>query len=152
MADIDVERLLPIVTGVQLNAELGDRPLAYRVEGEVRRILRQVLGEAESEGPPKLSPVVISDVFYLNQDDLQARPTIALGGPGVNMLTANLVEKLPTVIAIENVLVVQMDLEWADLRCCVWGMDHLSTVRAVETFFVKGYLEAWVKAVAERAD
>jgi hypothetical protein len=150
MSDIDVDRLIPIVTGVQLKAELGDRPLAYRVEGEIRRLLRDILGEAPENEPPKLAPIVLSDVYYLNSEEMQQRPTLSLGGPGVNMLSANLVEKLPTVIAIENVLVIQMDPEWHDLRCCAWGMDHLSTVRAVETLLVKGYLEAWVKAVAER--
>lgn len=151
MPDIDVDRLLPIVTGVQLKAELGDRPLAYRIESELRRILRDLLGEPSENEPPALAPIVVSDIYYLNSDDLQQRPAIAVGGPGMNMLTANLVEKIPTVIAIENVLVVQMDLEFDDLRCCVWGMDHLSTVRAVETFLVKGYLEAWTKGVIEKA-
>jgi len=151
MAEIDVDRLLPIVTGVQLNAELGDRPLAYRIEAEVRRMLREQLGEPSENEPPRLAPAVISDVYYLNSEPMQERPTISVGGPGVNMLTANLVEKLPTVIAIENVLVVQMDVEFDDLRCCVWGMDHLSTVRAVETLLVKGYLDEWVKAVVSAA-
>ena len=87
----------------------------------------------------------------MNNEELQNRPVIAVGGPGVNLLAANLVEELPTAVAIENVLVVQMDLELKDLRCSVWGMDHLSTVRAVETFLVKGYLEMFVKGVVEKA-
>jgi len=36
MADIDTERLICIVVGVQLRAELGDRPLAYRIEQELK--------------------------------------------------------------------------------------------------------------------
>ena len=137
MPEIDPSRLIPIVTGMQLKAELGDRPLAYRIEAEIRRLLEDLLGKPEAGNPPRLVPIVVSDVYYLNNEELQSRPAIAIGGPGVNLLAANLVEELPTAIAIENVLVVQMDLELEDLRCSVWGMDHLSTVRAVETF-VKG--------------
>jgi hypothetical protein len=150
MPDVDVDRLLPIVTGVQLNAELGDRPLAYRVETAAREILARLIARPDPDQPPRLSPVVVSDVFYLNHDAMQTRPTISIGGPGMNAVSAALVNELPTVVAIENVLVVQMDLEWNDHRCAVWGMDHLDTVRAVDLFLTKGYLETFLKGVVER--
>ena len=150
MAEVDTDRLLPIVTGIQLNAELGDRPLAYRVEHEVKQALARLLGGAESPespaGPPRLAPAVVSDVLYLNSEDLQSRPTISIGGPGVNALSAMLVNELPTAVAIEDVLVVQMDLELNDRRCAVWGMNHLDTIRAVELFIAKGYLDTFVQA------
>lgn len=148
MPEIEIDRLIPIVTGVQLKAELGDRPLAYRIEQEIRRLLLDLLGKPAEGELPRLAPVVVSDVYYLNTEPLQSRPTIAIGGPGVNMVSANWVEQLPTAVAIEDVLVVQMDLDMEDPRCAVWGMDHLSTVRAVELFMVKGYLETFVKGVA----
>ena len=147
MADIDSNRLILIVVGVQLKAELGDRPLAYRVEAEVRKRLTDLLPAPESGELPRLAPAVISDVYYLNNAEIQSRPAIAIGGPGMNMVSANLVEQLPTAVAIENDLVIQMDLDLADLRCAIWGMDHLATVRAVETFIVKGYVDAFVKGV-----
>ena len=147
MADVDTDRLIWIVTGVQLNAELGDRPLAYRVEKEVRRLLRAKLGRPPAGRPPRLAPVVVSDVFYLNNDAVQGRPVISVGGPGMNALSAMLVNDLPTAAAIENVLIVQMDLEMDDPRCAVWGMTHLDTVRAVELFLGKGYLETFVSGV-----
>jgi hypothetical protein len=149
MPDVDVDRLIPIVTGVQINAELGDRPLAYRVEAEAREILARLIDRPDPDQPPRLAPVVVSDVFYLNHEPLQTRPTISIGGPGMNALSAALVNELPTVVAIENVLVVQMDLEWNDVRCAVWGMDHLDTVRAVELFLTKGYLETFLRGVVE---
>jgi hypothetical protein len=152
MPDIEVDCLIPIITGVQLKAELGDRPLAYRIEAEVRKLLDELLGKPEPGQPPRLAPIVLSDVYFLNHEEIQARPFIAVGGPGVNIVSANLVEEIPTAVAIENVLVVQMDLELKDLRCSVWGMDHLSTVRAVETFIVKGYLESFVKGVVEKSE
>jgi hypothetical protein len=151
MPEIDVDRLLVIVTGVQLKAELGDRPLAYRIEAEVRQRLADLLPKPAANEPPLLSPVVVSDVYYLNHEEMQSRPTIAVGGPGMNMVAANWAEELPAVLAIENVLVIQMDVDLKDLRCAVWGMDHLATVRAVETFLVKGYLDAFVRGAVEAA-
>ena len=147
MADIDTDRLIWIVTGVQLKAELGDRPLAYRIEAEIRKLLVDLLGKTPEGEPPLLSPAVISDVYYLNNEEIQDRPVIAVGGPGVNMVAANLVETLPTVVSIENQLVIQMDIEMNDPRCAVWGMDHLTTVQAVELFIVKGYLDTFVTGV-----
>ena len=152
MPDIDPDRLIWIVTGVQLKAELGDRPLAYRIEQEIRDRLATLLDPPEPGEPPRLAPVVVSDVYYLNNDDAQKGPTISIGGPGMNALSASLVEQLPTPVAIENALVVQMDLDMNDLRCAIWGMNHLDTVRAVDTFIAKGYLDTFVKGVVERLE
>ncbi|MDQ3440350.1 MAG: hypothetical protein M3478_08385 [Planctomycetota bacterium] len=152
MPDIDPDRLIWIVTGVQLKAELGDRPLAYRIEQEIRDRLATLLDAPEPGEPPRLAPVVVSDVYYLNNDDAKRGPTISIGGPGMNALSASLVEQLPTPVAIENTLVVQMDLDMNDLRCAIWGMNHLDTVRAVDTFIAKGYLDTFVKGVVEQLE
>ena len=146
MSEIDTDRLICIVVGVQLRAELGDRPLAYRIERELRNRLDAALGKPPEGEPPRLSPVVVSDVFYLNDDELQTRPAISVGGPAMNALSALLVDKLPTAVAIEDTLVIQMDLDMEDRRCAVWGMNHLDTVRAVE-LFVSRYLDPFVAGV-----
>jgi hypothetical protein len=148
MPDVDVDRLIWIVTGVQLNAELGDRPLAYRVEQELKARLTEQLPPPAPGELPALVPAVISDVYYLNSEDedVQSRPTITIGGPGVNALSAAWTKELQTIVAIENTLVVQMDLEMSDPRCAVWGMNHLDTVRAVELFISK-YLDVFVKGI-----
>lgn len=149
MPDVDVQRLILIVTGVQLNAELGDRPLAYRVKDEMASAIARLT--PPEAGDPPLVPVVVSDVYYLNSEPLQTRPTLSLGGPGVNALSAMLVDKLPTAVAIENVLVIQMDLDMNDARAAVWGMNHLDTVRAVELFVARKYLDLFVRgALGER--
>ncbi len=152
MPEIDPDRLIWIVTGMQLKAELGDRPLAYRIEKEVRERLASLLPKPEAGEHPHLSPVVVSDVYYLNSEDAQKGPTISIGGPGMNALSASLVEQLPTPLAIENTLVVQMDLDMQDARCAVWGMNHLDTVRAVDAFIAKGYLDTFIKALVQRLD
>src|SRR5829696_8480546 len=69
MSDIDTDRLICIVVGVQLRAELGDRPLAYRIEQELRQRLEAALGKPAEGEPPRLAPVVLSDVYYLNNDE-----------------------------------------------------------------------------------
>jgi hypothetical protein len=153
MSDVQIDRLIAIVTGIQLRAELGDRPLAYHVEREVREFLDAHLPERQPGELPQLAPVVVSDVFYLNNDALQSRPTIAIGGPGMNALTATLVEELPTALAIDETLVIQMNLDAGAEdahRCAVWGMTHLDTVRAVETFIAKGYLATFLNGVMAR--
>jgi hypothetical protein len=148
MPDIDTSRLLWIVTGVQLRAELGDRPLAYRIEQESKRILKELLPPPTDEDPlPLISPAVISDVYYLNNDEIQNQPLISIGGPGVNAVSNTLLNDVPTAVAIEDSLLIQMDVEMHDLRCCVWGMDHLQTVQAVDTFLAKGYLDTFLKGV-----
>jgi hypothetical protein len=71
----------------------------------------------------------------------------------MNALTAMLVEQLPTALAIDETLVIQMDLDAAGEdahRCAVWGMNHLDTVRAVETFIAKGYLATFLNGVMAR--
>ena len=151
MSDIDTDRLICIVVGVQLRAELGDRPLAYRVEQELKARLEAALGKPPGGGPPRLAPVVISDVYYLNSEELQNRPAISVGGPAMNALSATLVDKLPTAVAVEDTLVIQMDLDMRDPRCAVWGMNHLDTVRAVE-LFVSKYLDAFVEGVIARLE
>jgi hypothetical protein len=147
MPQVDIDRLIWIVVGIQLNAELGDRPLAYRVEQAAREKLLARFGKPAVGELPKISPAVITDVFYLNDADAQTRPAISIGGPGVNALSALLTDKLATPVAIEDTLVVQMDLDFKDQRCAVWGMTHLDTVRAVELFLGKGYLELFLDGV-----
>ena len=123
--------------------------LRSRIEKEIRSRLKALLGPRKKGQQPRLAPVVVSDVYFINNEAIQDAPVISIGGPGVNAVSALLAEKLPAAVAIENVLVVQMDLEWNDLRCAVWGMDHLDTVRAVELFLTKGYLETFLRGVVE---
>ena len=151
MPDIDTDRLICIVVGVQLRAELGDRPLAYRVEQAVRERLEALLGKPPEGEPPRLAAVVMSDVYYLNSDELRTRPAISVGGPAMNALSATLVDKLPTAVAVEDTLVIQMDLDMDDPRCAVWGMNHLDTVRAVELFVTK-YLDAFIEGVVAQLE
>ncbi len=130
------EHTLLIVTGACLRGEKMDRPLAYRLREEILRRMYGVVG---------FECVVCSDVWYLNSSELHERPVISVGGPGVNHLSAYLYDRLPTALMIEHVLQIQMDVALKDRRCAVWGMDHESTIEAVDTFIEKGHLDRFLR-------
>lgn len=140
--EIQTDRLILIVTGAHLSAEAADRPAAY---GLRRRMLEWLAARGEPEDPGRPRVIVCSDVWYLNNDALRARPTVSIGGPAVNALSAYLGDKLPSAFTIENVLIVQADLDFDDVVACCWGKDAASTAAAVEAF-VERYLDGFMEA------
>lgn len=135
MDELNLGRTVLVATGLTLRAEDKDRPLAYRLAGEIRQRV------------PDASlwrPLVVSDVLYLNDKRLQRCPVISVGGPGLNQLSAMLFRELPSVLTIDNTLVIQMDLDLKDLRCSLWGMNHEQTVEALELFLKRGYLDRYL--------
>lgn len=130
--------LLPIVVGARLEAELIDRPLAYRLAQAMR--LRQ-----QDDDGQGLSPVVCTDLWYLNDNDLQARPAVTIGEPDVNAATACLARRLPTAFVIEGSLRIQLDLELLDLRACLWGADASAMATCLD-LFVDRYLDDFLQA------
>lgn len=127
-----------IVTGAHLRAEAHDRPIAYGL----RAALIDRLG---GEHAPGAVPIVVcSDLWMLNQPELQSRPTIAVGGPDVNALAASLADRLPSVFVVDGRWMVQMALDDRPLACC-WGVSPADTARAVQTFmerFAGDFLDA----------
>ena len=126
-----------IVTGSIPRAEQMDRPLAYYLRDRV----------AQRAGrDPRRQAIVVSDLWYLRHGEIHENPTVSVGGPGVNALSAALYRKLPVAMAVEGGFLIQMDVEFNDLRAAVWGMDHDTTRVAVATFaqdrFLGRYLEA----------
>ena len=146
MPEIDIDRLLLVVVGAHLKAEAADRPIAYRLQ----RVLDERLA-ALAEMPERVVPLVCSDVWYLNNDELHGRPLICIGGPGVNALSAYLYPRLASALQVDQQLVVQMDPEMADLRVNVWGMSHGETAAAVDLFEQK-YLDAYLARVLEEQE
>lgn len=139
--------LLLIVVGSHLRAEVADRPLAYRLRERVGAWIEKFAAEVD---PPVL-PVVCSDIWYVNQEALQHRPTVSLGGPGVNALSAYFNDKLPTGVVRDERMVIQLDPEYTDLRVSIWGMDHDATVDALD-YFVRDYMNAYLRAVATQVE
>lgn len=143
----DPAHMLLIVVGAHLRAEVADRPLAYRL---ARRISTWLARSAPELNVP-LTPVVCCDIWYINQPALHSRPTISLGGPGVNALSAYYAGKLTTALIQDDQLLIQLDIEFVDLRACVWGRDHRLTVQALK-LFVRKYLDGYLRAAATQVE
>ncbi|MEX2215800.1 MAG: hypothetical protein WD768_16940 [Phycisphaeraceae bacterium] len=143
----DPANLLLVVVGAHLRAETADRPLAYRLVERIRAWLEK---HGQAINPPVM-PIVCSDIWYVNDEALQGRPTISVGGPGVNALSAYYHQKLKTAVARSDDYLIQLDPEFVDLRVSVWGRDHNLTVAALEVFVSK-YLDAYLRAVATQVE
>lgn len=134
--------LILIVVGAHLRAEEVDRELAYRLR---ERMLKALWSLGVIEGPGSRRPLVCTDVWYLNDARLLTCPVISIGGPGVNALTAYFADKTPRAFVVDDALSVQVDIEFHDLRACVWGVDHDSTRIAVDAF-AERYLDGFIAA------
>lgn len=139
---------LLIVTGMTLEAERACRPLAYTVREHVAAWLDL---EQEDGGATALEPMVCADVWWLNNADLRACPTIAIGGPEQNALTAYLADKLPSVFSMDGRVLVQMDLDGVDLLATCWGIDDATTGAAVDRF-LEHYLDRFMESACARFD
>lgn len=142
----DVDTSLLIVVGAHPRAELHDRPAAYWL---CERIT-QALGAPEAASRAALQPLVVSDLWYLNDASLRARATISIGAPGVNALTAYLADKLPSAYVIDDLLMVQMDIELVDLLASCWGVTPEATRSAVDAFSSR-YLGEFLAQAERRA-
>ena len=128
---------LPIVIGAHPIGEIDHRPLGYRLS-EVISSRMEAMDPSQA-----LTPLVCSDLWYLNDRTLMERPTIAIGDPAINAATAFLSNRLPTAFVIEGMLRVHFDPELIDLHACMWGVDRQATAMAVETF-IERYLDEFV--------
>jgi len=136
-AAIDTDRLLPIVIGAHLAAEREHRPIGYRLCEMIER--RNV-----DDG---LEPIVCSDIWYMNQRDLMQRPTIAIGGPGVNAATAWIANRVPTAFVLEGMFQVAHDVGLSRMQAAAWGRDLPATEAAVACF-IDRYLERFLRRAA----
>lgn len=139
---VETSELLLIVVGAHLGAERHDRPTA----DSLRSFLAEALADLEDT---PLRPLVCTDIWYLNNDELRRRPTISVGGPDVNALTANWASKLPSALAVDGRYMVQLDLEGIEPIAACWGATHAETRNAVDAFvsrFARPFLEGAVRA------
>lgn len=142
----ETRHLLLIVVGAHLRAEFADRPLAYRLQAQVHGWLNRHRATLNVT----IEPLVCSDLWYLNHEELHVRPTVSIGGPGVNALSAYFAQQLPAPKPDEQQIVIQIDPEFTDLRVCVWGTDHALTQRGLDLFsdrYLDGFLRAAVTQV-----
>ncbi len=137
MATTSPFRLLLIVTGSTLRAEEMDRPLGYYLKQRIEEALEAHESPSDGRQPKDLSDYqvrVIADFRWMHDDFLQSRPTISLGGPGVNALTHRWLEEVPISLAYNERYFIQMDPDLGDPRVSIWGMDNPTTQIAVSVF------------------
>ena len=91
---------------------------------------------------------MVTDVWLVNQELGEFFPAIAVGGPGVNGLTAEIYDDLPVVFTRGQQVFVQMAAEGK--RAALWGMDQAGTREAVDVFVKNGLLERFLDLVWRR--
>ena len=146
MTDFDGLNAVIVVVGAHPRAEQADRSLAYRLRSEIE------LWKERHEDllSTSIEVLVITDLWYMNDDKLRTLPTICIGGPGVNALSAYLAQHLSEENQ-EADIIMQVDEEFTDLRAVVWGKDHEKTVHGVELFMDK-FLDGYLRAVATQVE
>ncbi|MEM7627415.1 MAG: hypothetical protein AAF333_17605 [Planctomycetota bacterium] len=135
-----------VVVGSHLRAEEADRPLAYRLIQEIETWKETY----EAQLGVEIEPTVCTDLWYLNHDDLRRLPTVCIGGPGVNALSAYLAQHLSDDNKQADVL-LQIDPDYTDLQACIWGTDHELTAHGLQ-LFVDRYLDGYLRAVATQVE
>jgi len=136
-----------VVVGAHLRAEEADRPLAYGLRDELTAWVKK---HDELLSTP-IRPLVCTDIWYLNHKALHGRPTISLGGPGVNALSSHFARSIAGREHEEQQVVIQIDSEFTDLRVSIWGTDHDLTCKGVD-LFVRDYLDPFLRAVATQVE
>lgn len=147
----EVPRIL-IVVGAHMRAEVADRPLAYTLRDAVNTWRTEHGAQLTNVVP---EAVVITDVWYLNNEELHDKPTIALGGPGINALSQAFAQSMDHQPSGDSQVLIQFDPEYTDLRACVWGTDHALTKQGLELFiaqYLDGFLQAVVNQVEPQVD
>lgn len=144
----DVGRLILIVTGSTLDAELLDRPTAYALrQAMIVWLVEHGLVRDSREAASRV--LVCSDLWYMNQDELRSCPTVSVGGPGSNALAAFLGDKLPSAFVVDGRMMVQMDPDLGggldDVIASCWGDNAVSTASAVGAFQER-YLPDFIEA------
>ena len=140
---------LLLVTGSHLRAEAADRPLAYHLQAKIE----DWLVKHDPYLNVHIDPIVCSDIWFLNNQELQRRPVICIGGPGVNALSAYFAKFIPEDEEIMNEprVLIQIDPEFTDLHACIWGTNHELTRKGLE-LFTDQYLDEYMKAVANQVE
>lgn len=126
-------RLLPIVVGAHLRGEIADRPLANRLAAAIRQWQRANISDAEA----RLTAMVMTDVWYLNDQDLLLQPTIAIGPPETNAASAYYGNRLPRAYVVDGQLQVLADLAFVEPSVTMWGVDAHTTRTALDWFIAR---------------
>jgi hypothetical protein len=133
---VDTDETVLVVTGIEVPAEMHDRPLAYGLKAEIDR---------RGHGKPFRGAVVVSDAWFAQNRLFHLCAAVAIGGPGVNALAASLVEDLPMIVRRDDRVFVQGRWDGEEKRASLWGMDRAATAQAVRAFLEEGHCDAFLR-------
>lgn len=131
--DLETTRLLPVVVGAHPRGEIADRPLANRLVAAIRQWQRQ----HEERSELRLIPMVMTDLWYLNDRELLLQPTISIGEPSSNAASAYFGTRLPRAYVVDGQLQVLADLEFVEPSVTLWGADAYATRTALDWFIAR---------------
>jgi len=134
---VDTDDTVLVVTGIDVPAEMNDRPLAYRLKAEIDR---------RGQGKAFHGALVVSDAWFAQNRIFHLCPVVAIGGPGVNALAAGLVNELPMLVKRDDRIFVQGEWDGEEKRASLWGMDRTATAEAVRLFLEEGHCDAFLRS------
>ena len=140
--DLETSRLLPVVVGAHPRSELADRPLANRLVAAIRQWQRQ----HEEESELRMTPIVMTDLWYLNDRELLLQPSIAIGEPSLNAASAYFGTRLPMAYVVDGKLQVLADLSFLEPSVTMWGVDAYATRTALD-WFISRHLARFLETV-----
>jgi hypothetical protein len=140
--DLETSRLLPVVVGAHPRSEISHRPLANRLVAAIRQWQRQ----HEEESELRLTPIVMTDLWYLNDRELLLQPSIAIGEPSLNAASAYFGTRLPMAYAVDGKLQVLADLSFLEPSVTMWGVDA-STTRTALDWCISRHLARFLESV-----
>jgi len=132
-ADVSPAGLLPVVVGAHPRSEMRDRPLASRLLQAIRLWQRENLQDARS----RLRPIILTDLWYLNDKELLLQPTICIGDPSSNAATAYYATRLPKAYVVDGQLQVLADMQFLEPTVVMWGIDANTTRTALDWFIAR---------------
>ncbi len=132
---VDGSETVAVVVAAELDGDAPDRRSAVRLKGEIDR---------RGAGHPYRRAVLVRDLAWFETPLFHAAPTIAIGGPGVNGVSARFGQELPTVWTAEDRSLIQAEFRESVPRVTLWGMDAAATGDAVEAFINRGWLDEFL--------
>lgn len=144
MPDSGSEKLILIVVGAHIRAELHDRAIAAEVRSAVAGAVRTRWTSAGlHDDPPTV--VILSDLWRLNDPHLAPLPQVAIGHPELNAVTAFFADKIPPAFVVDGEFAVQFDAAAPEAVAACWGTTHAGTARAAAVF-IERYLDRFADA------
>lgn len=146
--EFEIVNALFIVVGAHLRGEIEHRPLAY----ELQELIDRWLSRHDAKIHDAFEPIVCCDIWYVNHPRLQLRPTVSIGQPSCNALSAYLEDRLPQSRLAEDVAFsLRLDEDLVDLRVGLWGTDDEQTAAACN-LFQRRWLDAYLRAVVTQVE